>query len=137
MGIGVYVAGKTDDWERVRRVQEAVVSANGDTFYITYDWTALIEAEGADFGLEEASERLRAELSDDDKTGVRQAELVIVCADYKGLCGTLIELGMAMAYEPAYGIIVVGEPERNSIFFSDPIITRVPHEDDVVPALPA
>lgn len=127
----IYVAGKTDDWERVRRIQEAVCS---EGHCITHDWTAKIEEDGEDVGLK-ADERSRAEWADDDKTGVRQAQLVIVCVDFEGLSGTLIELGMALAYE--IPVIVVGEPERNSIFFSDPIITRVPHEDDVVPALPA
>lgn len=127
----IYVAGKTDDWERVRRIQETVTIELGHE--ITHDWTAKIEQDGEDVGLK-AGDRDRREWADDDQIGVKQADLVIVCVDYAGLSGTLIELGMALAYEK--DIIVVGEPERNSIFFSNELITHVAHEDDVVDALP-
>ena len=126
----IYVAGKTDDWERVRRIQETVTVELGHE--ITHDWTEKIEQDGEDVGLK-ADDGSRREWADDDQLGVKRADLVIVCVDFEGLCGTLIELGMALAYDKS--VIVVGEPERNSIFFSHMNIMHVAHEDDVVSAL--
>jgi nucleoside 2-deoxyribosyltransferase len=125
----IYVAGKTDDWERVRRVQESLVEVG---HMITYDWTVNVE-DDVDMGLE-ADERTRREWADDDQLGVKRADTVIFMVESEGLSGTLIELGMALAYEK--NVIVVGIPERNSVFFSHALITEVPHEDDILSVLP-
>lgn len=124
----IYVAGKTDDWERVRRVQNVLV---GLGHMITYDWTVNVE-DDVDMGLE-ADDRTRREWADDDQLGVKQADLVIFMVESEGLSGTLIELGMALAYEK--DIIVVGVPERNSVFFANNNITHVAHEDDIIAAI--
>ena len=125
----IYVAGKTDDWERVRRVQDSLAELG---HMITYDWTVNVE-DDVDTGLE-ADDRVRREWADDDQLGVKQADLAIFLVESEGLSGTLIELGMALAYEKE--IIVVGVPERNSVFFSNSSITHVPHEDDIIAAIP-
>jgi len=130
MSLGIYVAGKTDDWERVRRVQESLTELG---HMVTYDWTVNVE-DDVDTGLE-ANDRTRREWADDDQMGVKQADLVIFLVDSEGLSGTLIELGMALAYEKA--IIVVGEPERNSVFFSHANILKVAHEDDILSVVSA
>jgi len=127
--VDIYVAGKTDDWERVRRVQDSLAELG---HMITYDWTVNVE-DDVDTGLE-ADDRVRREWADDDQLGVKQADLAIFLVESEGLSGTLIELGMALAYEKE--IIVVGVPERNSVFFSNSSITHVPHEDDIIAAIP-
>lgn len=134
MGIDIYVAGKTDDWERVQRIQEALVNLGHG---ITYDWTQIVEEVGPEAGVDGTlDERKRRECADDDMVGVRNADLIIACMS-KGVCGTLIEIGMALVYDPPEGIILVGEPERDSIFFALPNIHRVEDESQIVDLLPA
>lgn len=125
----IYVAGKTDDWERVQRVQASLVDLG---HMITYDWTVNVQ-DDPDTGLE-SDDRTRREWADDDQIGIKQADLVIFLVESEGLSGTLIELGMALAYEK--NTMVVGIPERNSVFFSSNLITHVIHEDDIIAALP-
>lgn len=126
----IYVAGKTDDWERVRRVQESLIELG---HMITYDWTVNVE-DDEDTGLE-ADDLTRKEWADDDEVGVKQADLVIFMIESEGLSGTLIELGMALAFQK--DIIVVGEPERNSVFFASNRIIHVAHEDNIIEAVDA
>lgn len=125
----VYVAGKTDDWRRVRRVQEACVRM-GHT--ITFDWTRVIEREGTDAGLDPEQKDFRQACAIHDQVGVEKADLFIMCC-HPGLCGTLIEFGMAaMRRIP---IIVLGEPERNSVFFELPGVTMAPLDTDLIQLL--
>lgn len=108
----VYVAGKTDDYPRVQRVQ-AVCRRLGMT--ITFDWTKTVESWGTSGGLKgQAPDKLRRECAYNDLQGVRDADLLIMLC-YPGLCGTLIEFGVAAQRE--IPIIVVDTPERDSVFF--------------------
>lgn len=128
----IYVAGKTDDWERVRRVQE-MVGRLGHS--ITFDWTAVVEEVGPDANVEEgADEDFRQQCAESDLTGVREADLVIALVDHPGLCGTLIEIGIAIACD--IDVLVVGEPERNSVFFALDKVQRVRDEFTLVDLLP-
>lgn len=107
----IYVAGKTDDWERVRQVQQMCERLGHN---ITYDWTKTVEEVGPDEGLT-ASEEFRCECAEYDRQGTRASDLLIMLC-YPGLCGTLIECGMAIGL--GIPVLVLGEPERNSVFFS-------------------
>jgi len=122
----VYVAGKTDDWQKVRKIQALLIDRG---MHITFDWTAIIEEIGPRGGLKgEVADDFRAQCAENDREGVRNADLfVMLCG--KGLCGTLIEFGMASILEMP--IIVVGEPERDSVFFELPEVERCPSIEDL------
>lgn len=107
----IYVAGKTDDWERVRTVQNMLKKLGHE---ITFDWTEIVEKVGPDTGLT-ADDEFRRKCAESDRTGTDEADLLVMLC-YPGLCGTLIEFGMAAARR--IPIIVIGEPERNSVFFA-------------------
>lgn len=113
----VYVAGKTDDYENVRSVQELCRRVG---LHVTHDWTETVEANGA--GLKgKISDELRREFAYADAEGVREADLLIMLCS-PGLCGTLIEFGIAAEREMP--IVVVGTPERDSVFFELEDVSR-------------
>jgi nucleoside 2-deoxyribosyltransferase len=118
--VKIYVAGKTDDWERVQTVQEMLKRLGHE---ITFDWTRNnnIESGGPDMGLT-ADDEFRRKCAENDIMGTDEADLLVMLC-YPGLCGTLIEFGMAVMRR--IPIIVVGEPERNSVFFSLDHVIRV------------
>lgn len=114
----IYVAGKTDDWPRVKTVQEMLKRLDHE---ITFDWTRIVSEVGPDTGLT-ADEEFRRVCAENDRIGVDEADLLVMLC-YPGLCGTLIEFGMAASRR--IPILVIGEPERNSIFFALDHVTRV------------
>lgn len=120
----VYVAGKTDDWKHVREVQKLCVERG---LRITFDWTAIIAEIGPRGGLKgEVDDEFRRECAYNDLKGVREADLLIMLC-YPKLCGTLIEFGMAAEREMP--IVVVGTPERDSVFFELDTVIRCDGED--------
>lgn len=127
----IYVAGKTDDWERVRRIQEVCVRVG---HAITYDWTKVVEELGTDAGLDPKDDLFRRECARNDVIGVREADMLIACVDYPGLCGTLIEVGMALGAE--IPVVTIGQPERNSVFFALEGVTQLKDEFQLIDFLP-
>lgn len=116
----VYVAGKTDDYVRVRQAQ---VMCRATGLEVTFDWTQVVEEIGAKGGLKgEVSDEFRRECAYNDLNGVRIADLCVAVVDFPGLCGTLIEVGIAAELE--LPTIIVGKPERDSVFFELDNITR-------------
>lgn len=107
----IYVAGKTDDWQRVRTVQEMLKRLGHE---ITFDWTEVVQKVGPDAGLT-ADTDFRRECAEKGRVGTDEADLLVMLC-YPGLCGTLIEFGMAAGRR--IPIVVIGEPERNSVFFA-------------------
>lgn len=119
----IYVAGKTDDWPRVRQAQEFCERLG---HRITYDWTKTVERVGAAVELTgEITEEFRCECAEEDRRGVREADLLIMLT-FPGLCGTLIEAGMALGLGTP--VLVIGDPERNSVFFALPEVTMTDEE---------
>ena len=109
----IYVAGKTDDWPRVRTVQDLCKKLSHT---ITYDWTRVVEQIGPDACTTgKVDEEFRNQCAIDDLAGTEDCDLLIMLA-YPGLCGTLIECGMALGQGKP--VICIGEPERNSVFFA-------------------
>lgn len=119
----IYVAGKTNDWPRVRQVQEFCERLG---HRITYDWTKTVERVGPDActtgGVDE---EFRRECAIEDQRGTREADLLIMLCS-GGLCGTLIEAGMALGLGTP--VLVIGEPERNSVFFALDEVTMTDDE---------
>lgn len=115
----VYVAGKTNNYREVREVQQICRSLGLE---ITHDWTQVIGEVGEDGGLKgEASDSKRQQWAIDDVQGVRAADLFIMLCS-PGVCGTLIEFGIAVELE--LPIVIIGTPERDSVFFELPNVTR-------------
>jgi nucleoside 2-deoxyribosyltransferase len=118
----IYVAGKTHDFERVRRVQ-AACQRLGHT--ITFDWTETVEAyenpgDGHDF--DALTPEFKAECGENDFMGVASAELVIALVEHEHITGTLIEIGMALAlYKDVW---LVGKPKRDSVFYYLPQVKQ-------------
>ena len=106
----VYVAGKWEDREKVRRVQ-ARLRALGDT--ITHDWTNSREID--------REEALR------DIEGVKQCDmLVAVLSEEYNHRGTWVEIGAALALGRPVYIIGNGGP---CIFTAHPLVTHI--EEDL------
>ena len=117
----IYVAGKTHDWERVRRVQEACKRL-GHT--ITFDWTETIEDIGPDVGHEfkTLTPEFKRECGEKDLLGVTSCELIIALIDHEHVTGTLIEVGIALGlYKEVW---LVGTPVRDSVFYYLPQVTQ-------------
>jgi hypothetical protein len=112
----VYVAGRTADQERVRRVQGLCREA-GHT--ITFDWTG----PDGDIRSDWRSEAERAaELSKRELEAVATADVLVLCGpDPHGGLGCYIETGMAMAMGLS---IVIIEPVRESVFWYLPGVVR-------------
>jgi hypothetical protein len=119
----IYVAGKTNDWQRVRQTQEFCERLG---HRITYDWTKTVERVGPDACTTgQVTEDFRRECAEEDRRGTREADLLIMLC-YPGLCGTLIECGMALGLNTP--VLVIGDPERNSVFFALPQVTMTDEE---------
>jgi hypothetical protein len=123
--INSYVAGRTNMLAEVREVQGLLV-ANGHR--ITHDWTRTVEAVGGaarDNVVSPEDQRVYAER--DLKGVVDATDIWVVCGP--GLCGTLIEVGAALALGKR--VHIIGEPERHSVFFHMPTVSRVPSVRDL------
>lgn len=111
-----YVAGRTGDIERVRRVQAICEDAG---CAITFDWTG---PEG-EIRKDWTGYAARAgELAQRERDAVRTANVLVLCGpDPHGGLGCFIEAGMALAYEVS--IVIVG-PVRESVFWYAPGVVR-------------
>ena len=129
----IYVAGKTNDFERVRRIQRMCVRY-GHT--ISYDWTKTVETVGEDGAVGQTlSPEFKRECAMYDEHGVDNADLIIAVVDHPNITGTLIEIGMAIALRKE--IWLVGEPPRDSVFFyGDQIKRKMENELSLIELLP-
>lgn len=121
----IYVAGKTHDIRTVRTVQKLAVNLGHE---ITHDWTKAVEENGGPANERGVPVQAQAQYAQGDAAGVYRADLVIVCG-HPNLCGTLIEMGMALAWGKL--VWTVGRFERESVFFHMPPVTRVAHISDL------
>lgn len=111
----VYVAGKFQDKETVRKVQ-TILRCNGYT--ITCDWTGNT-AEGLYTNEKLAYERASAI---EDVEGVRNADFVILVA-HPELRGALVEMGMALALGKPVLVLQVGNTEMPfNVFLRHPLV---------------
>jgi nucleoside 2-deoxyribosyltransferase len=117
----VYVAGKTHDYERVRRVQAACRRLGHE---ITFDWTETVETVGPDAGHEfnKLTPAFKAECGQKDRQGVMDCDLLIALVDHEHVTGTLIEIGMALSI--GREVWLVGKPVRDSVFYYLPEVTQ-------------
>lgn len=114
----IYVAGRTTEFRKVRGVQD-IVASYGHT--ISHDWTnARSDDEWRAGELMDGDPREYAEA---DRDGVATCSLVVVVCG-EGMVGTLIEVGMALAWNRA--VWLFGELERDSVFFYLAGVKRVP-----------
>lgn len=117
--IGVYIAGKTHDYLRVREVQELMKSHG---WSVTHDWTRTVEVVGADHehGITEQQEQ---EISSLDLRGTYEASLVVALG-HPRICGTIFELGLATAWnKPVW--LVDWDAAPRSVFWSLPNFTHL------------
>jgi hypothetical protein len=115
---GAYVAGRTSDVERVRRVQDAMRRAD---YEITFDWTGPGGEIRKDWG-GVAHER-GAALSQREIAAVHRADVTVLCwmeaTDGRpGMVGALIEAGVALG--AGRELWIVGPLSRDSVFFHHP-----------------
>jgi hypothetical protein len=120
-GKGAYVAGRTSDVERVRRMQDAMVRAG---YEITFDWTGEEGEIRKDWG-GVAHER-GAALSQREIAAVRRADVTVLCwldpmEGRQGMVGALIEAGVALG--AGRELWVIGPLPRDSVFFHHPNAT--------------
>lgn len=122
----VYVAGKTHQYEKVRRVQKAFTRF-GHT--ITFDWTQTVEVNGPDSGhdFEELTPEFKRECAENDLLGVTSCELLVALIDDPRIMGTMAEFGIAAGLYKE--IWLIGKPERDSVFFYLPQVKE--HFDTV------
>lgn len=107
----VYVATKTENYLVARLFMRALEEAGHD---ITHDWTEQVEQLGA----EPEDLNIQRDCAEADIRGVTECDVFVLIL-YKGMVGSLIEFGMAIALDKA--IYIIGDegcPIVNSIFFS-------------------
>lgn len=115
----VYVAGRTSMIAEVRIVQSWL---RGEDHEITHDWTKTVEAHG-DGVKGELDDDFRRECAELDMDGVIAADAFIMLTG-ENMSGTLIELGAALMRQ--LPCAVIGEPERDSVFYELEFVTRMP-----------
>lgn len=113
----IYVAGKAEQWVKVRDIQDFLI---GEGHRITYDWTKAVANNGP-LGGDDAYRRVCAE---EDVRGVEEAHGVIILADSKELYGTMVEMGIAIA--ECIPVLILGSIPRDSVFFYLELVTKQP-----------
>lgn len=119
----IYVAGRTTNIEQVQRVQRMCQELGHK---ITFDWTEQVKQ--VDHHIDPDApmpEGFGRECAENDRTGTQTAQYLIAIMGHD-LCGTLIEIGMALAFNTT--VFLLGDPERESVFFELPEVVRVPDE---------
>jgi hypothetical protein len=112
----VYVASKAENYLVIRLFMRALEEAGHD---ITYDWTTAVEVNGPAGG----NINYRREMAALDLNGVKECDIFVLVM-YKGMVGSLIEFGAALAWDKH--IYIVGDAENmpvQSIFFDSTEIT--------------
>ena len=126
--MNVYVAGKSTDLDRVKRVMNIVREAGHK---ITFDWTSEEGEIRSGMGWREDPEKA-CEIAEKEVSAVLTADLVILCHD-RSILGGAIETGIAVGQ----GIpVMVLDPEvRNSVFWYLPWVSLVNSEGDLARSL--
>ncbi len=128
----IYIATKTDNYKQAQRIRDLLLDAGHE---ITFDWTEVVAEVGPDKGLRSDTppdREFQRICAQNDMQGVREADaLVMLC--YPGLCGTLIEVGAALVLGTP--VIILGEPERNSVFFAMQHVHRIEEGALIVPEI--
>lgn len=125
----VYVAGSTGEIDRVNLVQHLVSEAGNE---ITFDWTG---AEGTIItdGSWDSHSVIGSKVSSREIKACQDADLTIVVSpkNKPGL-GCWIEMGATLA---SGGQVWVIDPQRDSVFWQHPNVTRFDTINDVESAL--
>lgn len=118
----IYVAAKTHDFEKARTLMSAIREAGHE---ITFDWTYQVEDVGPSHENESAQDpAFLAQCADRDMYGVRRAHR-LVAIGHPRVCGTLVEVGMAL--RQGIPVDLIGEFPP-SVFWELEQITKYPDE---------
>lgn len=118
----VYVAAKTHDFLRARALMEML---REEGHIITFDWTKNVEEVGPSHENEKAQDKkFLLQCAENDAYGVKKASALIALG-HPRVCGTLVEIGMALAYR--IPVILVGEFPP-SVFWELENVTQLPTE---------
>lgn len=133
----IYVAGRIEDFERVRRVQALVREAG---YEISYDWTQGCQSDGSVSGVKgvTGSTGALADICQKEIDGVRSADAVVLLLPAGR--GAHTELGLALALEKRVVIhstdrVILGTGAETSAFYHSPRVAAALHETDIVPIL--
>lgn len=107
MSLSAYVAGKLNERDRVRRVQEMIWDVGGR---ITFDWTAIEDV--PDSKVEPYTGR---SIAIKERAGVWDANLFVLCNSAQGMRGAHIETGMALSH--SIPVVILDPGKRMSIFW--------------------
>lgn len=126
----VYVAGRFGDYERVRRVIDAINATPGDS--VTHDWTRSEEFQNGHPIVYDANNpkpvKDGVRHAKQDLLGVWKAQ-TLVCLGDDQLCGALIEVGYALAFDDKRIIMVA--PWRYTIFWELPNVEIVDNIEEL------
>lgn len=134
----IYVAGKTQDVEKVRTIMRIVKRLGHE---ITHDWTVKLDQAMLDRQRVEMTETGRElqerEMAIADREGVRDADVLLIVSSEHALVGALIEAGMALGLGKQ--VIMVKAPMESfpsSVFWHLPeILLATTNEDSIAWAL--
>lgn len=134
----IYVAGKTQDVEKVRTIMRIVKRLGHE---ITHDWTVKLDQVMLQRGRRdlapETMEQQEREMAIADREGVRDADVLLVVSSEHALVGTLIEAGMALGLGKQ--VILVKAPMESfpaSVFWHLPeTLLATTNEDSIAWAL--
>lgn len=116
----VYVAGKFEDYEHVRAVQDFLEKL-GHT--ITFDWTKEAQQqEELGRSQEQRSHATRLGNARSDVQGVEEAD-ALVALMRPDVYGTMVEIGIAIADETPVYLVAGPQGIRYSIFWELPLVT--------------
>jgi len=112
-----YVAGKFEVWERVRGIQNYLISQG---YEITKDWTSDKESDNG-FPIINVVEDIRGIAMADAYVGVFEEGYI-----YKG---ALVELGAAIALRKK--VYIIGHAQDSCIFINHPLVTKCEAELEI------
>jgi hypothetical protein len=130
--LSVYVAGRTTDIDKVRRIQQ-LFKDNG--YVVTFDWTGPNGEIRKDwYGVSDAR---GAQLAQTELNAVKRASItVLVWKDpednRQGMIGALIEAGAALAFGNELWVL---NPSRDSVFFHHKNAKVFTSEDELSKAI--
>lgn len=117
-----YVAAKTHDYLRARALMVDLRSSGNE---VTFDWTYNVEEVGPDHENEAARDgAFLLKCAIDDVYGVKTAQHVVAIGHPKA-CGTLVEIGIAIARGTPISLIGEFPP---SVFWHLPQVTQYKNE---------
>ena len=125
----IYVAAKTHDYRRARILMQKLRDSGHN---ITYDWTSEVEAVGVEHEHEAAQDKqFLVQCAERDAYGVRRAQL-LVAIGHPRVCGTLVEIGMALALGKKVALVGEFPP---SIFWELDAVTSYQNESEFISEL--